>query len=437
MLKSKALAGVLALSLTGPGTVLASADAVEHWNEITMAVVSPQRPGPQSMLDVALVHVAIHDAVQSIERRYEPYNVEIANARGSRAAAVAAAAHGVLVGISQDANQIANVDAAYATFLSNHGLHGDPGLEVGKLVAERMLPLRRATPQGVPPFHGEKKIGKWRPTPSEQPGPPDPELPMVTPWLGNTDPFTLTGPARFRGAQPPALTSERYRRDYDEVKKVGAWNSKARTPAQTDLAHFYNDNFFNQWNRVLRDVSSRHLHSTGDSARMFALANMAAADALITCWDSKTHYNYWRPITAIREGDSDGNPRTVGDPSWHPLINTPNYPDYTSGANSLVGAMTRTLELFFGTDRKTFEVTSNAPNVVKKSRMYRRFSDAAQDVVDARIFLGIHFRFADTEARTQGTQVADWAFKHFLLPKSHKGSHKGHLDSTLVNEVME
>jgi hypothetical protein len=421
MLKSKALAGLLALSLIGPGVALASADAVEHWNEITLAVVSPQRPGPQSMLDVALVHVAIHDAVQSIERRYEPYNVEIPNARGSRVAAVAAAAHGVLVGISQDPAQIANVDAAYATFLANHGLHGDPGLDVGKQVAARMLPLRRKTPEGVPPFVGEAKIGKWRPTPSELPGPPDSNLPMMTPWLGNTDPFTLTGPARFRGAPPPALTSERYRRDYDEVKKLGAWNSRVRTPAQTDLAHFYNDNFFMQWNRVLRDVSSRYLHNTGDSARMFALATMATADALITCWDSKTHYNYWRPITAIREGDADGNPRTVGEPKWHPLINTPNYPDYTSGANNVVGAMTRTLELFFGTDRKAFQVTSNAPNVMQKSRVYRRFSEAAQDVEDARIYLGIHFRFADTEARKQGTQVAEWAFKHFLLPKGHKG----------------
>lgn len=125
----------------------------------------------------------------------------------------------------------------------------------------------------------------------------------------------------------------------------------------------------------------------------------------------------WRPLTAIREGENDGNPKTVGDPNWQPLINTPNYPDYSSGANVVTGAMTRTLALFFGTDKLTFGVTTLAPLATQKTRIYNRFSAAAQDVVDARILLGIHFRFADTAARTQGNQVADWAFNHFLLPR--------------------
>jgi hypothetical protein len=151
---------------------------------------------------------------------------------------------------------------------------------------------------------------------------------------------------------------------------------------------------------------------------------MASADALITAWDSKRHYVFWRPITAIREGDNDGHPWTVGDPTWQPLVNTPNYPDYTSGANSLSGAMTRTLQLFFGSDRGPFEVTSVHPLAVKKTRIYARFSDAADDLVEARIYLGIHFRFADVAARQQGERVAEHAFDHFLLPidrRDHRG----------------
>jgi hypothetical protein len=143
---------------------------------------------------------------------------------------------------------------------------------------------------------------------------------------------------------------------------------------------------------------------------------MAVADALITCWESKYHYVFWRPLTAIQEGANDGNSRTAGDPTWQPLINTPNYPDHTSGANNIAAAVTRTLELFFGTDTVTFSLTSNYPPVVQKTRTYNRFSDATQDVVEARIYSGIHFRTADVDGRKQGRRVAKWAFKHFLRP---------------------
>lgn len=416
MLKMTRLASLMTLSLLGAGAANATnahANAVVDWNEIAMTAVTAQRPGPQSMLDTALVHIAVHDAVQSIENRFEPYNVAIKGARGSRSAAVAAAAHGVLIGMYKGTNQEVDVDNAYHQYVANRGLYGDPGLEVGRAVAARILPLRRATPTDYPPFKGGTAIGQWRPDVADGS--------MVTPWLGATDPFTLTGPARFRADPPPALTSEKYRKDYDEVKALGSMNSKVRTAEQTDLGHFYNDNFFNQWNRVLRSIAKRYSLNTGDSARLFALANMAAADALITCWDSKTHYAIWRPSTAIHYGDADGNPMTAGDPSWQPLTPNPSYPDYTSGANNLIGAMTRTMELFFGTDRKAFEVTSLNANVVKKTRVYRRFSDASADAVEARIYLGIHFRFADVAARTQGRQVADHAFKHFLQPKDQKG----------------
>src|SRR5262245_8370254 len=142
----------------------------------------------------------------------------------------------------------------------------------------------------------------------------------------------------------------------------------------------------------------------------FEVANMAGADSIITAWDTKKYHNFWRPITAIREGDNDGNPKTVGDPNWTPFIVTPPYQDYTSGANNFTGSMTRTLELFFG-DKTTFSVTSPVTNT---TRTYNRFSDVADDVVDVRIYQGIHFRSADEVARRQGTRAADWAFSHVL-----------------------
>ena len=196
----------------------------------------------------------------------------------------------------------------------------------------------------------------------------------------------------------------------------GARLSSARTAEQTDLGYFYADNFLVLFQRAVRAIADQHVHDIGDSARLFALASLAEADAAITAWDSKFHYHFWRPITAIREGDNDGNSRTIGDPTWEPLINTPNYPDHTSGANNVTGAMTRTLSLFFGTDEFTFGVSSAFPRVIQKNRQYQHFSDMAQDVVNVRIYEGIHFRTADEVARKQGTDVAKWVFNHFLRP---------------------
>lgn len=421
MFKSK-LAGVALSGMVMCGALgfsaLAQADAVTDWNAITMDAVTIMRPGPQGMLDVALVHVAMHDAIQSIEKKYEPYHFQLRDAKGSRTAAAVAAARGVLVSIYP--TQATTVDAKYFDYLSQHGLTGDPGLVVGEKAAANIVPLRRATPSpAAPPFVGSNEIGKWRPTESFIGTPPAPPsgAPMVTPWLGSTTPFTLTSPRRFRVGPPPALNSARYWHDYEEVKQLGALHGSARTATQTDLAYFYNDNFFAQWNRALRGVAETRISKIGESARLFALANMAGADALITSWDSKVAYAFWRPITAIREGAADGNPFTVADPNWQPLVNTPNYPDYTSGANSIVAAMTRSMAMFFGSDRGPLEVTSLHPLAVQKTRVYTRFSHAADDVVEARILLGIHFRFADVAARRQGEKVAEHAFEHFLLPR--------------------
>jgi hypothetical protein len=164
-------------------------------------------------------------------------------------------------------------------------------------------------------------------------------------------------------------------------------------------------------------VAAKHVEKIDDSARLLALGTLAMADAVMTAWDSKKHYVLWRPVTAIQEGKNDGNPATAGDPAWQPLLNTPPYPDYTSGANDVNAALTRTLALFFGKDDVTFTVTSLYPQAAEKTRTYSRFSEMASDMVDVRIYHGIHFRFADEAARDQGTQVAEWVFSHVGAPR--------------------
>jgi hypothetical protein len=281
---------------------------------------------------------------------------------------------------------------------------------VGQQAAAGIIALRAndgSFPSNPTPFTGGTDPGVWRPTPPAF-------APMVTVWVATVTPFTLKSPDQFRAPPPPALTSHRYTENYNEVKALGSFSNSARTPEQTDLALFWAANYQALWNQALRDLADAHVHNIAESARLFALANLAMADAVITVWDSKVQYLLWRPVTAIQEGDEDGNPKTVGDPTWLPLIVTPSYPDYTSGANGVTGAVTRSLALFFGTDHMNFSLTTNNPAALQQTRTYSRFSEAAAEVVNARIYEGIHFRFADVEARKQGRHVAQWIFSHFL-----------------------
>jgi PAP2 superfamily len=396
----------------------ARADVVIDWNVIAAQAVSAgARPGPTPAFDFAMVHAAMHDAIQAIDGRFEPYCAAIPNASGSRIAAAATAAHDVLVSLFPV--QAGTLGPIYDNYLAGLGLTGDPGVLAGQRAAMCILNLRVGDgrfPSNPEVFLGGTGLGEWRPT-SFLPGTPPVPVPMVTPWVGAVTPFTLEDPAQFRASPPPPhLTSGKYARDYNEVKALGGLTNSARTPEQTDIGYFFADNSILLWTRVLRTVTETYLDNVGDSARLFALAYMAIADAYITSWDSKKHWNFWRPITAIQQGDNDGNPDTTGDPTWQSLITTPSYPDYTSGANNNSGAVTTILANFFGTDKVTFSMTSNTPQVVNKTRTYSRFSDAAEDVVDARVYLGIHFRFADVVARRQGSHVANWAFSHFLRP---------------------
>ena len=394
------------------------ADVVTDWNAIAVqATLTGNRTGPSNVIDIAIVHVAIYDAVQAIEKKYEPYYVEIPGASGSPVAAAAKAAHDVLV--NRFPAQAASLTQMYEQYLLSNGLtESDPGVAVGAKAAAGIIALRACDgsfpAQPPPPFIGGTAPGVWRPTPPAN-------LAMAVPWLGNVTPFAMNRPSQFRSEPPPDLTSREYAKDYDEVKAIGALNSSVRNADQTDLAQFYAGNTPVIWNRALRDIANTHVHDVGDSARLLALVSMAVADALISCWNDKNHYVFWRPITAIREGDNDGNPDTIGDSAWVSLITTPNYPDYTSGANDFASAVTTMLEHFFGTDHLTFSITTtNVGPTVQDTRTYQRLSDAAQDVVDARVYSGIHFRFADEAARKQGRQVAHWTFKNFLRPLSRK-----------------
>jgi hypothetical protein len=363
-----------------------------------------------------MVHAAIHDAVQAYDGRFEPYAVEITGAAGSPVAAVARAAHDVLV--NRFPAQTAALDATYNAYLANHGglSQNDPGVSVGQLAAAAIIALRAndgSWPANPPVIPVGTEPGEWRPTPPAF-------APFAVAWLGAVTPFTLKDSTQFRVNQPPPdLSSRKYADDYNEVKAMGALNNSARTLEETDLAYFYGGNHFLVWYGGLQGIANTYLDNMGDSARLFALCSLAVADGVITSWDSKLYFNFWRPVTAIQEGDSDFNPSTIGDPTWLPLIATPPYPDYTSGANVLSGAFTRMLHHFFGGDRLTFSLTTGVPQAIQKTRTYDRLSDAADDIVDARVYLGIHFRFADEVARDQGEHVSNWAYGHFLKPRNN------------------
>jgi hypothetical protein len=401
------------------GVIAVRADAVLDWNAIAaQTIFAGGRPGPSVVLDLAVVQATVHDAVQAYDKKFEPYATEICGASGSLAAAVAKATRDILV--NRFPAQAASVETAYVNYLAANGLAADdPGVSVGAAAAAEMIALRTGDgsfPNPSPVYVGENVPGVWRPTPSLLPGAPPSLASMAIPWLGDVTPFVVLSGDQFSAPPPPPLGSGHYRTDYEEVKALGALVGSSRTPEQTQIAYFWAENFFAQLNRVVRSLAETHLDNSGDRARLFALVWLGGADSLINTWSGKLEYPTWRPITAIREGDFDGDPKTIGDVNWQPLINTPNYPDHSSGANALVSGMMKMFELYFGTDDITFTVTSTNPNANPNSRTYNSFTDAALDVVEARICQGIHTRSADLNGRHLGKTVARWVFNQALRP---------------------
>jgi hypothetical protein len=397
------------------------ADAVTDWNKIAIQTVvnaGASHGSAIGFLDGAAVQAAVYDAVVAYGGRFQPYHVQISGASGSPVAAIATAGYEVLV--NRFPGQAPTLGPIYQSYLTSNGLTtNDPGVAVGHQAAAGIIALRASDgsfPPNPPPFTGSNQIGVWRPTPSYLPGPPPTLSPALAPWLANVTPFTLTSPSQYRPGPPPPLDSNRYADAFNEIKVFGARVNSSRSLDQTNLALFWNSNFLVLWNAALRDIIAARVPDIQDSARLLAIASLAMADAGITAWDTKFHYIFWRPVTAVQEADNDGNPDTVGDPNWQPFINTPNYPEYTSGANNVTGAVTRILALYFGTDEMMFSVTTTNAASPEQTRTHNRFSDAAADVVNVRVYQGIHFRFADVIARQQGRHVAQWAFAHFLRP---------------------
>jgi hypothetical protein len=408
-----------ALAVILAGTVTARADAVLDWNAIaSQTILAGGRPGPSSVLDFAVVQAAVHDAVQAYDKSFEPYATDISQASGSPDAAIAKATRDILV--NRFPAQATSVNTAYTNYLAANGLAADdPGVSVGAAAAAGMIALRTgdgAFPNPAPVYNGTNAIGHWRPTPSLLPGAPPSFASMAAPWLADVAPFVVLSGEQFAAPPPPPLGSGLYRQEYEEVKALGALVGSSRTAEQTQLAYFWADNFPAQANRIIRNVAETYVDNSADRARLFALVWIGAADGIITTWTGKLEHPTWRPITAINQGDLDGDPKTIGDANWQPLINTPNYPDHSSGANALVNGVMKMFALYFGTDEVTFTVTSANPNANPNSRTYASFTDAALDVVEARILQGIHTRTADLNGRHVGVTTARWVFKHALRP---------------------
>jgi PAP2 superfamily len=403
---------------------LARADAVTDWNLIASnaIVVTAGQPPPVSVLHFAMVHGAVYDAVNAIDRGYRRYLVQPAsNPTDSKEAAAATAAFRVLVSLFP--GQVGTLRPLYDAYIA--ALPDNPpgsraaGIAIGEATASAMLTNRMNDGRfGPSPTPHPVAPGVWRPTPPSNALDP-------APWVGNVRPFLVPSAEMLRTDGPNALTSDEYAEDFNEVKELGSLTSKTRTPDQTDAAIFWQDQGMALWNRIFRTLAASQNLGIVDSARLFAMENLAAADAAIGCWNDKYYYQFWRPITAIREAETDGNPATSADPPWLPLFDpatpvchtpllvTPPFPDHPSGHCCATGAYVNTLENFFGTDKISFSAFSNKSCT---TRSFERFSDALKEVTDARVWAGIHFRTADTQGAALGKKVAQYLKKHYFQP---------------------
>jgi hypothetical protein len=415
------VAGLVAAALlsTSVGSIEASASpprgaadpkVVSDWNEVAFntIIVDAGKMNAEAFLWFAFEQAAVYNAVVGITRRYELYNWEVRGPRGaSPQAAAAVAAHDVLLEYFP-ASQV-RLDTALATSLAEipDGNAKTQGIRYGERAADRLIELRADDGRFAPiTFDVPPAPGVWRPTPPAF-------APFFDPWLAKLQPLLLDSPSQFRPGPPPALTSATYTEDFNEVKEVGSLTSTVRTPDQTATAVFIAGSVFQFVSSSLRDLAARHELDISDSARLFAAVDMSAADGLITSWDSKLEFGYWRPVTAIRLADTDGNPDTDPDPTWLPLLATPPYPDYISGLTALMGAGTRALSGVLGLGGDRIDVNITVGGV---TRHYETASQLNQDAIDARVWSGIHFRTADVVGSETGTEVGAWALDNYFQP---------------------
>jgi hypothetical protein len=434
----------LATAATGigaspPTVAAASTNAVNDWNAIAgqaarNACLAPTTDPLHEARMYAIAHIAMHDALNAIDRRYEPYAYDAtAPAGSSPEAAVAAAAHDSLVATLGDlpaemfpptcgAAGVAVVDAAFVTALSAipDGAAKTQGIAVGHAAAESVVSLRSHDhandaplvdvnyPQGTKP--GEYKF---------TPGTPF----AFAPKWGAVTPFALEDSTQFASGPPYPLTSKRYAKDYNEVKRLGAVDSSARTAKQTEIAKFWVESSPLAWNRMARTIATDRKQDMWESGRLFGLLNMGLTDGYIGTFQEKYVYNFWRPVTAIHEADEDGNPRTEPDPNWQPLVQTPPIPDHDSGHSVEGGVAATIMRRVFGTDRIEFEVCSltldtgqTCDDPSPTLHHFSRISDAAAENGESRILVGFHFRHAVVDGIAHGKHIGNWTVRHFMEP---------------------
>jgi len=418
-----ALAAVVALAV--PAT--SAANEVTNWNSIAQTTILAQPPiasaPPASSVFMAMVQGSVYGAVNAIDRRHRPYLVQRRFPHASEEAAVATAAFRVL-----DALFPAQHDALQAQYDSSiggisGGLAKDEGIEVGTLAAEAMLAEGHDGRAGPIPPLPPSGPGHWQPLLDANGNP----ILDPSPWVALARPFLVRSSSQFRTAGPNPLTSVAYAADVNEVEALGALDSPIRTAEQTHIAVFWQTNAVASYNALARRLADERQLDLTDSAVLFGMLDLTAADALINCWNDKYYWGFWRPIAAIRQADTDGNPGTTADPNWRPLfvptldpaiagvgppLNTPPFPDHPSGHLCLTSSSMHALQAFFGTDELPFYVTSS--RFPGERRYFERFSDVISQLLEARIWAGIHFREADEQGALLGERVARYAQQHYF-----------------------
>ena len=401
--------GVLDSSRTQDAETSSQGRAVADWSLIaqnTIVAVGRRFPG-EAAVYMGIVHAAIYDVVVAIEGGYRPYAITpTVPPNTSVEAAVATAAHRVLVGRFPD--QQASLDDLYDAYLNGipDGEAKTNGILVGEEVGVGMLLLRAndGLDSIVPYVQRPPGPGVYEPT---APAPPlGTRMPGVLP-------LALEYASQFRPHGPPALRSGEYTHDFNEVKYLGRIDSRVRSAEQTAVALFWTDHDIPQWNRnLLRLADARGLTAI-ETARMLAMAHVAGGDAMIGCFDAKYHYLSWRPLHAIHRADTDGNPHTVPDPTWQPLLPTPNHPEYPSAHACHTTAIAEALESFFGPGRLRFSIDSL---VTGETRYYKRFKEVVEEVNNARVWAGFHFRYSQEDGSRIGRKVARFVVRNFFQP---------------------
>jgi membrane-associated phospholipid phosphatase len=399
---------------------LATADVVTDWNEAALDAIRIRgTPPPAAARNLAILHAAMFDAVNGIRRTHEPYLATGGvSPSASVDAAASTAAHHVLTTLYPNPLDQDAFDALHLSVLLTipDGPARTAGIDWGADAAAQILDARAddgSTATG--PWPGSEEPGQWRATISFG----GVIRPALLPLWGQVTPFALPSGSLFRPPPPPGLRTRQYAAEVNHVKKLGELHSPARTPEQTEIAQFWGYGPGTatppgHWNQIAQVVAADQDKTLEENARLFALLNIALADAGIVSWDSKYTYNYWRPITAIQLADTDGNSLTAPDPTWTPLLATPPFPEYTSGHSTFSGAAATVLALFYRRDRVAFSVGSDdLPGV---SRSYRSFSQAAEESGVSRIYGGIHFPSANVRGLLTGVATGLFVFTHVLLP---------------------